>query len=136
MTRVRKVEPEAVRVLCDDLLLDEDLESTWEPDGEYWGVFEGPDIVGFGGYKQSQRFSDAVFFHCSGVAERARGRHLQRRLIRARLRGAKKAGYNWAVTYTLCNNPASARSLIACGFKPYWPRNPWAGVACYWYRRL
>jgi GNAT superfamily N-acetyltransferase len=148
MIRVRRCEPEEVRALCDDVLLAEDGASTWDPDGTYWAAFErtylpapserffSESVVAFGGFVPSRRFRDAVFFHCAGVAEGHRGKRLQRRLIRARIRGAKREGYSWAVTYTLTNNPASSRSLIACGFRPYWPAIAWAGNACYWYRKL
>lgn len=137
MIRIRRVEPETVRDMCDLLLRAEDNESTWKPDAEYWGAFDGPELVGYAGVIPSSSFSDVVFLCNAGVLPRARGKHLQRRLIRARLHWAKREEYIYARTYTVTFNPASARSLIACGFKPYWPRYPWAGDSvCYWYRVL
>ena len=136
MIRIRQTPPETVRPLCDEVLLTEDLESVWRADGVYYGAFEDGQLVGFGGYTPSRRWADAVYLHASGVLPAARGKHLQRRLIRARLRHAKREGYVWAHTYTLPENPASSRSLIACGFKPYWPKNPWAGQSCYWHKKL
>lgn len=130
---VRKCSPEQVRTIAFDLLTDEDNLSVWRAGGEYWEVLDvDGQQVGFGGLVASVRWSDCVYLHCAGVAERANGHHLQRRLIRARLRWAKAAGYAYAHTYTFVDNPASSRSLIACGFKPYWPSRPWAGRVCYW----
>jgi GNAT superfamily N-acetyltransferase len=135
--RIRKCEPEAVKDIADQLLVDEDSESVWTLDGEYWAVVDQAGTqVGFAGLRASRRWTDCVYFHCAGVSETARGHHLQRRLIRARLRWAAGAGYLYAHTYTLLTNPASSKSLVACGFRPYWPTWPWAGRVCYWYRRL
>jgi len=45
---------------------------------------------------------------------------------------AKKLGWSWVITDTT-NNPASANSLISCGFKIYRPGNPWSfRNAIYW----
>jgi GNAT superfamily N-acetyltransferase len=72
----------------------------------------------------------------AGVLESHRGRGLQKRLIRVRERKARKLGWTHVVTDTY-ENPASANSLIKCGFRSYLPRNPWGakGVA-YWIKRL
>jgi GNAT superfamily N-acetyltransferase len=134
--KVPRKKYQAVRTLCDSVLDTEDGESVWLERGEYWAAYDGESLVGFGGLVRSLQWCDAVYFHSSGVAESARGRHLQRRLIRARLRWAKQHGFGWAITYTVVYNPASAASLIACGFKPYWPRKPWAGHVCYWRKKI
>lgn len=135
--RIKKVKPILVKDLCDKVLTDEEGESVWIEKGEYWAVLDDQGkMVGFGGLKQSNVWSDTVFFHCSGVTPAARGQGLQKKLIKARLSWAKRNGYNWATTYTVVSNPASSASLISCGFKPYWPKNPWAGNVCYWRKKL
>lgn len=134
--RVRRISAARARPICDELLGDEDGGTTWDARGEYVGAFRGTDLVGYGGFVPSRQFADTAYFHTAGVRHSARGNGLQKRLIRARLRLAKRLGYTWAVTYTFPDNPASSASLIACGFRPYWPGRPWAGRQCYWRRRI
>jgi hypothetical protein len=60
------------------------------------------------------------------------GHGLQKRLIQARVKQARKLGWNWCITDTT-NNPASANSLINAGFKIYTPGQPWSYKnAIYW----
>lgn len=56
------------------------------------------------------------------------GAGLQRRLIRHRLRWAKRQGAIYAVTYTLLHNYPSIANLLKCGFR--FAREPcgWYGV--------
>lgn len=61
----------------------------------------------------------------AGVRAEYRGLHLQRRLIRVRynfVRRLKTSGwpFSYVWTYVAVANLASQRSLIACGFLPYW----------------
>lgn len=104
----------------------------WEPEAEYWGAFDGPKLVAFAGAVPSETYSDAIYLCNAAVLPEARGHHLQRRLIRARLRWARDQGYAYARTYTIVENAASMCSLIACGFKPFWPKIQWAGEQVYW----
>lgn len=55
----------------------------------------------------------------SGVLPAYRGRGIQTRLIRARLRYARACGYTRIQTYAAINNIPSQRALIKCGFQPY-----------------
>ena len=72
----------------------------------------------------------------AGVMPKYRGQGLQKRLIRVRAREAKHLGYTVLVTDT-CDNPPSANSLIACGFRMYDPASPWAlANSVYWKRKL
>lgn len=132
----RRIYP-ALRALLDRLLTADEDESVWSPHGEYWAAWDGDKPIAIGGLVRSARFTDVIYMHAVGVDEAYRGRHLQRRLIRVRLRWAKAHGFSHAVTYTLVDNVASSRSLVACGFKPYWPSYRWAGrTVCYWLRAL
>jgi len=134
--QIKKVDPEIVQEINGRVLQDEDGDSTWTHEGEYWAAYIDGRLAGFAGYLPSKRWVDSVYFHAAGVEDWARGHHLQCRLIRARCKGAKKAGFNYAHTYTFPDNPASSRNLIRCGFKPYWPQRPWAGRQCYWVKTL
>lgn len=105
-------------------------------DAYWWIAEEDGQVVGFAGYTPSQQWASTVYLCRAGVIPVARGRGLQKRLIRARLKHAKKNGAKWAVTDTR-HNPASANSLIACGFRMYTPQHPWSFAdAAYWIKTL
>lgn len=72
----------------------------------------------------------------AGVLPIARGLGLQKRLIRVRLAWARRNGRFWVCTDTR-QNPASANSLIACGFKSYEPADPWGDqFTVYWIKKI
>lgn len=99
-----------------------------------WIVKDGCMIAGYALVRLVDGGKTA-FFSRAGVLPWARGKQLQRRLIRARVRWARKAGCTTCVTYTMRWNAASAGNLIAEGFRPYWPAEDWGGDgACYWYK--
>lgn len=92
-------------------------------------------LVGFAGLEYCPR--ENIGYLCrAGVLYDYRGRHIQRKLIAARLSFATRRGWKACVTYTLATNYASANSLAHSGFKLYGPEYPWAGPnVLYWYRR-
>jgi GNAT superfamily N-acetyltransferase len=103
-------------------------------DKEYWYVAYTHDgeAVGFAGVVPSARWSDTMYLCRAGVVLAHRGRGLQKKLIKARIRKAKALGMNWIITDTN-ENPASANSLIATGFKMFEPSKPWGlKTALYW----
>ena len=101
--------------------------------GHWWIAYaEDGKPVGFAGIVRSTRWTDTGYLCRAGVMDGFTGHGLQKRLIDARLRQARKLGWNWCITDTT-DNPASSNSLIACGFKMYTPSNPWSFKnACYW----
>lgn len=104
--------------------------------GWWWILTQDGVPVGFAGMAPSVRWSDVVYLCRSAVMPGGRGKGLQKRLIRVRLAKAKKVGMNWAITDTR-RNPASANSLITCGFRMYQPQHPWSFKdACYWKKEL
>lgn len=105
--------------------------------GFWWMAFdESREPIGFAGMHPSVRWSDAVYLCRSGVTFAARGQGLQKRLIAARLVSARHYGFRHVITDTR-RNPASANSLIACGFRMYQPAAPWSfRDACYWKKEL
>lgn len=104
--------------------------------GFWWIALQDKKPVGFAGMQPSVRWSDAVYLCRSGVIESARGQGLQRRLIGARLISARHYNFRHAITDTR-RNPASANSLIACGFRMYQPAAPWSFQdACYWKKEI
>jgi GNAT superfamily N-acetyltransferase len=104
----------------------------------YWYVAfsETGEAVGFGGIVPSSRWFDTMYLCRAGVTPAHQGQGIQKRLIRQRIKVAKRLGMNWVITDTN-ENPASANSLIATGFKMFEPSKPWGfKTALYWRYRI
>ena len=69
----------------------------------------------YGGYRQIDQQS--VYFGPTHVLEKFRGKGLQRKLIRARIKVAKEDGYGQAISSIYTYNFISGNNLIACGFR-------------------
>lgn len=105
-------------------------------EGWWWIVWADCEPVGFAGMYASTQWGDAGYLCRAGVAPKFQGHHLQRRLIRARERQARKLGWKWVLTDTY-SNPRSANNLIACGYSTFTPSEPWGGDGgTYWKRRV
>ena len=101
--------------------------------GYWWIVYDALNLpCAFAGLVRSVRWTNVGYLCRAGVLPGHRGRGVQKRLIRARIRQAKALGWDYLITDTYLN-PASSNSLIACGFKLYEPLKPW-GVkeTLYW----
>lgn len=94
------------------------------------------ELAGFCTVRQSVAFDDTVFLSRSGVMAGAQGNGLQRRMIRTRLRWAKRKGYKHAITYTVWDNYPSMVNLLKCGFRVYQPKEPYAGDVMYFRKPL
>ncbi len=106
-------------------------------EGYWWIAYDGDVAVGFAGLVHSPHYPKSGYLCRAGVSERAQGRGLQKRLIRARLSKARRLGWPWVQSDTHSRNPASANSLIACRFKMFVPEKKWGGRDhVYWQRRL
>ena len=104
--------------------------------GWWWIVYQDDQPIGFCSLRKSSNWSDAGYLCRAGVLPKYRGNGLQKRLIRVRERLAKRLKMNWLLSDTY-NNPASANSLIACGFRMFIPTKKWgAEETCYWRKRL
>ena len=104
----------------------------------YWYVAytQNGEAAGFAGVVPSSRWSDTMYLCRAGVVRAHRGCGLQKRFIKTRVRKAKTLGMNWVITDTN-ENPASANSLIATGFKMFEPFQPWGlKTALYWKYRI
>jgi GNAT superfamily N-acetyltransferase len=105
-------------------------------EGQWWIAYEDTNPIGFCGAKRSSRWSDTVYLCRAGVLRAFRGKGIQKKLIRIRVNYARREGFTWMISDTFYN-PASANSLINCGFKMFNPTNPWSFKdACYWRKRL
>ncbi len=104
--------------------------------GCWWIAYQGDTPVAYCGMRRSFKWVNVGYFSRAGVSDPARGNGLQKRLIRVRLAHAKKLGYVCVITDTF-QNPASANSLIGCGFRMYAPKDRWSyRGSCYWKKNL
>jgi GNAT superfamily N-acetyltransferase len=104
--------------------------------GHWWIAYDGDSPVAFAAVMQSVRWSDAGYLNRAGVLTSHRGKGLQKRLIRVREAKARALGWNWLITDTR-HNPASANSLISCGYRIFLPSQPWGHAdAVYWRKAL
>ena len=103
----------------------------------YWWIAtqDGVDCA-FAGLVCSPWWTDCGYLIRCGVVPDMRGQGLQKKFIRVRIRQAKTHKMNWVITSTF-DNPASANSLSACGFKMFNPTKPWmAKHTSYWRLKL
>ncbi len=104
----------------------------------YWWICytETGKPAGFCGMRASVRWQETGYLSRAGVLDAHQGQGLQKRMIRVRIRKAKQLGWKWLLSDT-SENPASANSLIACGFKMYEPRDPYGlRTSLYWRKKL
>ena len=109
-------------------------DTIYKPDLGHWWIAYAEDgkPVAFAGLVRSIKWTDTGYLCRAGVLDGYTGHGLQKRLILARVKQARKLGWNWCITDTT-NNPASANSLINAGFKIYTPANKWSyRNAIYW----
>jgi ribosomal protein S18 acetylase RimI-like enzyme len=104
--------------------------------GHWWFAYDGQKSIGFCGLAPSTNFKNGGYLCRAGVMRAYRGQGLQKKMIRLRERKAYALGWSLLVTDTT-NNPASANSLIDCGFKTFIPATPWSlDGAVYWRKTL
>jgi GNAT superfamily N-acetyltransferase len=104
--------------------------------GCWWIASEDGRDIGFAGLVRSVSWIDCGYLCRAGVVPFARGQGLQKKFIHVRIRQAKALGWKWVVSDTRLN-PASANSLISCGFKMFEPTNPWGCKdTLYWRKKL
>lgn len=108
-------------------------------EGAFWwlGYNDMGKAVAFCGLRPCQtEVNDGYgYFIRAGVLRPYRGKGIQKRMIKARLRMAKKVGLKTCVTYVKGFNHASANSLIKCGFKLYSPQTKWGGKSALYFQK-
>jgi L-amino acid N-acyltransferase YncA len=80
-----------------------------------WFVLFEKEWLGFGGYRKID--NERIYFGPTMIREKYRGLGLQRKLIRARLRAAKKEGYKEAISSIYSYNYTSGNNLLSEGFR-------------------
>jgi GNAT superfamily N-acetyltransferase len=104
--------------------------------GVWWIASENGRDIGFAGLVRSSSWIDCGYLCRAGVVPASRGHGLQKKLVYVRIRQAKAFGWKWLITDTT-DNPASANSLISCGFKLFKPTKPWGFKnTLYWRKKL
>jgi len=99
-----------------------------DPMAWWWLAMDGIAPVGFAGVVDwiGPGEERAAYLHRAAVLPSHRGQGIQRRMIRARLSWARRAGIEEAWTYTSHVNAASANNLIREGFT-LWLPGSWGG---------
>jgi len=116
---------EVVRRL-DDKLFKEDAGDKLSGSANHiwWLAYVDGKIAGFAGLQvfASQNYG---YLLRAGVLPEFRGLGLQKALIDARDREAKRLKLECNITYTAAWNHASSNNLIACGYRLYTPQYAW-----------
>jgi GNAT superfamily N-acetyltransferase len=126
----------AVSKLNEDIFMEELTEDDLE--GSAWWMVSSKDgPVAFAGvHMHTKCYASLIRV---GIEEEHRGHGLQRKLIRVRVRWAKKQKAKGVVTYTLADNIASSNNLIKEGFRLFEPLEPWDDEeepVLYWLKEL
>lgn len=105
-------------------------------DGHWWLIKRGSQPVAFLGMTRVDDQAHWGYIARVGVLPEFRGKGLQKHLMRVAERKARQLGWARLISTTL-NNPPSANSFIACGYKTYEPQGPWGYTGTiYWFKDL
>lgn len=124
------IEMQKITMPADELLKPEDAL-------QWWIAYDRDIPIAYAALSKSKQVPNRGYLSAAGVLPGYRGLGIQKRLIRVRQAYARRNGMTCLVTDTVTSNPASSNSLIACGFKAFYPPHPWKiGQACYWRKEL
>ena len=103
----------------------------------WWIVRHRGQPVGYAGLHICRHPDNkGIAFLCRvGILSSHRGRGLQKRLIVARERAARRHGIKEVVTYCVPWNEASLNSLTRCGYRFYRPASRWGGAGAVYLRK-
>lgn len=126
--KIKKVaSPENISQETLDLL--NEFDQNWFNDGRitdkigahWWIAYVDDEPAGFAGMSVDKK-SKQAFLCLVAVAPSFRRRGIHKRLIRHRVKYARRLNLKRVVTYTAKNNFISANNMLSCGFKLYGPR--------------
>ena len=100
---------------------------------KFWLLFHKGNAVGFCSVRPVSR--TILFLSRAGLQWNHRGRGLHRRMIKARIKYARKHNFKTIITYTIYSNTKSARNLIKEGFELYDPEWEYAGLHCLYFKK-
>jgi GNAT superfamily N-acetyltransferase len=105
-------------------------------EGYWWLVKKGSQPAAFLGLTPVDDCPNWGYVARVGVLPEFRGKGIQKHLMRVAERKARAVGLTRLISTTL-NNPPSANSFIACGYKTYTPEGPWGYTGTiYWFKDL
>lgn len=106
-------------------------------DSLWWIAWHDKQPVAYAGLRlcRLEQNLGAAFLCRAGVIPGHRGRGLQKRLIRVREQAARKLAITELVTYCVSCNCSSINSLIACGYRTYWPATKWGAASAVYLRK-
>lgn len=129
--RTLKVCPKEFRQVLTDLHTEtfpSDPLPTWKKSGMAWIVYARGAPVAF---LYAEPTDSGWYFSRVGVTAAARGRGLQRKLMRLMVKALPKGTFIYSTTY---QNPASANNFVLAKWLTYLPVGPWgAPDTIYWY---
>jgi GNAT superfamily N-acetyltransferase len=103
--------------------------------GTWWITWENKKPIAFIGVEPVKSWKEAVYISRVGVVTEHRGKGLQKFLMNKVVQAS--SGFFDNVISSTLENPASANSFIACGFKTYLPAVPWgAAGTIYWTKAI
>lgn len=127
--RVDIAASKAVLTALHTLTFPSDEVPEWKDSGVAWIVYDNSDPVAF---LYAEELPDSWYFSRVGVMPAARGKGLQRKLMR--LMTKTLAGK--LLISTTYNNPASANNFVKEQWMTYLPAHPWgAPETIYWYKQ-
>lgn len=102
-----------------------------------FGLYENGEMIAYAQGSPSPYFKNGIYLARVGVAEKHRGHGVQKVLTGIVEQWGKRNGHTRCVTDTANFSVASMRSLMASGYKPFWPEYPWAlPHSLYWTKEL
>lgn len=131
----QKAELRMLQLLC----LPSDKPMECDKKGCSFALYDGSRMVAFGLARRSCGYKQTMYLARAGVHPDYRGQGLQRQLIGLREEWARKHGIKYAITDTANSSTSSMKSLIAMGYRPFWPglAKPWAlKESVYWMKTL
>jgi GNAT superfamily N-acetyltransferase len=104
--------------------------------GYWWLTTDGKKPAAYLGMLKVDSWANTGYIARVGVLHEYRGKGLQKHLLRVAERKARQIGWTKLISTTL-ENPPSANSFIACGYKTYDPAGPWGYTGTiYWLKEL
>ncbi len=101
-----------------------------------WIVYDGEDPVAFLYAHAFANEPHVMYFSRVGVMPAARGKGLQRHLMKLLVTGAKRAGIKTLISTTYVN-PPSANNFVREQWMTYNPESPWGcSDTIYWRKEL
>jgi GNAT superfamily N-acetyltransferase len=114
-----------------------DVACEYRPADLWWIVYDAGHPVAFCCTRPTTADPAWWYLARAGVLPAARGKGIQKRMLRTREHAARKAGALVMVTDCTNDNYASANSLMGCGYRLYNPAYRWGlPNSLYWRKAL